>query len=664
MAEYTISATCDLDEGVRMVRLGRLFAQNDKLAHTITTIVKENDAAADLTGLSANCYFIRPDDATVTIPSTISGSSVSVTLPAACYEVPGRFSMIVKVYDSTHAIPIFWGDGTITRAETDSIVDPARVVPDLAALLAQIETIDAAVTAAGVATQAANTAAGKLENMTVAGTSGATPGATVSTVDGHYHIAFVMEKGDKGDTGNTGATGNGISTTEVKYKAGASATAVPSGDDWYDSPSAAGVQKGQFLWTRIVLNYTGTSAVTVYTVSYLGVDGTGTTPFGGATQSTAGTSGWVPAPDAGEQGKFLCGNGDWENVPSYTDATQSTSGLMSATDKTKLDGVDAGANHFILTPATANDLGGIKVGDNLTIDANGKLSAQSAAADLELVWENGDPDLAYTGKKETIDLSGYEGVVIEYRLLNTRAYTARTDVVPIYSGGIMRFNTVLVSQHGGRVFTVLPTGIIFEDAHRGDTAAQNVNAVPVFVFGVKSAPKLIPMTDASNDYVLTRFDPSNGDIHAFTATKDKSGRNANYCGWLYSDIGLGFTLISAAAKDSYITMVSDETIDLTDYDTITMRVAYKGYGSYNYFGLVSHATYQNIDFSASNSESAQSGWFAQKQQITTSANTFAMDEISFDVSGLTGSYHLAAMTAGSGQSNYTGKTCIMEAYAS
>ncbi len=61
----------------------------------------------------------------------------------------------------------------------------------------------------------------------------------------------------------------------------------------------------------------------------------------GATASAAGTHGLVPAPAAGKQSAYLRGDGTW-NVPpntTYTAATTSKDGLMSKTDKAKLDGI-------------------------------------------------------------------------------------------------------------------------------------------------------------------------------------------------------------------------------------------------------------------------------------------------------------------------------------
>ena len=64
-------------------------------------------------------------------------------------------------------------------------------------------------------------------------------------------------------------------------------------------------------------------------------------PFTGATSSAAGEGGLVPAPSSGDTNKFLKSDGTWDIMPA----------------------------------ASANTLGGIKVGNNLSIDNNNVLSA-------------------------------------------------------------------------------------------------------------------------------------------------------------------------------------------------------------------------------------------------------------------------------------------------
>lgn len=57
----------------------------------------------------------------------------------------------------------------------------------------------------------------------------------------------------------------------------------------------------------------------------------------GASQDASGDSGLVPAPSAGDQERFLRGDGTWANIPEYSLATSTENGLMSAPDKAKLD---------------------------------------------------------------------------------------------------------------------------------------------------------------------------------------------------------------------------------------------------------------------------------------------------------------------------------------
>lgn len=61
------------------------------------------------------------------------------------------------------------------------------------------------------------------------------------------------------------------------------------------------------------------------------------------------------------------------NIPIYSNASTSSAGLMSASDKSKLDGIASGANNYSLPTASASTLGGVKVGSGLSI-SNGVLS--------------------------------------------------------------------------------------------------------------------------------------------------------------------------------------------------------------------------------------------------------------------------------------------------
>ena len=66
----------------------------------------------------------------------------------------------------------------------------------------------------------------------------------------------------------------------------------------------------------------------------------------------------------------------------YSAATTSADGLLSASDKSKLDGIASGANKYSLPTASASTLGGIKVGSGLSI-SSGVLSASAASVPLK-----------------------------------------------------------------------------------------------------------------------------------------------------------------------------------------------------------------------------------------------------------------------------------------
>ena len=87
----------------------------------------------------------------------------------------------------------------------------------------------------------------------------------------------------------------------------------------------------------------------------------GDVPVYGLNNGSPHTNGLVPQPaEDVRTGSFLSMDGTWK-IP-YGDATTTTHGLMTAADKVKLNGIEAGANKYVLHVATDNSLGGIKIG--------------------------------------------------------------------------------------------------------------------------------------------------------------------------------------------------------------------------------------------------------------------------------------------------------------
>ena len=159
---------------------------------------------------------------------------------------------------------------------------------------------------------------------------------------------------------------------------------IAEGANKYTHPTYTAQKSGLY---KVTVDATGhvsaATAVAKADITGLGIPAQDTTysNMTAATASAAGKAGLVPAPAAGKQASFLRGDGTWV-VPTnttYADATTSTHGLMSAADKTKLDGVATGAQ--------ANKIESVKVnGTALTIDSskavNVDLTAYAKSADV------------------------------------------------------------------------------------------------------------------------------------------------------------------------------------------------------------------------------------------------------------------------------------------
>lgn len=102
-----------------------------------------------------------------------------------------------------------------------------------------------------------------------------------------------------------------------------------------------------------------TSAGSATTASKLGSESKGS-----ATQPIYLNAG-VPTACTYTLGKSVPSNAVFTDT-TYTVASGSTNGLMSSTDKTKLDGIATGANKYVLPTAGLNALGGVKTTSQVT----------------------------------------------------------------------------------------------------------------------------------------------------------------------------------------------------------------------------------------------------------------------------------------------------------
>lgn len=127
------------------------------------------------------------------------------------------------------------------------------------------------------------------------------------------------------------------------------------------------------------------TAVTKADITDLGIPGQDTNTWvalKGATTSAAGTAGYAPAPAKGAANRYLRSDGTWQVPPNttYSAATQSAPGLMSAADKAKLDGIEAGANDYTHPTYTPRTSGLYKI----TVDSQGHVSSVTAVAKADI----------------------------------------------------------------------------------------------------------------------------------------------------------------------------------------------------------------------------------------------------------------------------------------
>lgn len=174
---------------------------------------------------------------------------------------------------------------------------------------------------------------------------------------------------------NIQINGSTISATDTKYSAG---TGLNLTGTVFSADTTVLATQSDLSGKQDTLTPGSNITITNNTIS---ATDTTYSDFDGADASTAGTAGLVPAPAAGDNTKFLSGDGTWKTVSLYD-----------------------------LPIASANTLGGIKVGSGLSIDSTtGVLSA--TATPITLYNSTGqNTDGAMTQKAVTDALSLVDSV--------------------------------------------------------------------------------------------------------------------------------------------------------------------------------------------------------------------------------------------------------------
>lgn len=121
----------------------------DTNAYTWRVTVTEGGAVKDLTGYTVTLQFLRIADASeIDATGTIAGNVATLTIPQACFAYAGVCGAVMRLVKSSTGenTPVCGLTFAIRDLHSDTVVDPGAVVPDLAALLAQMESIATAET--------------------------------------------------------------------------------------------------------------------------------------------------------------------------------------------------------------------------------------------------------------------------------------------------------------------------------------------------------------------------------------------------------------------------------------------------------------------------------------------------------------------------------------
>ena len=251
MPQILMPYTVHLDHTLRVTPLSTLFAKGDSAAHRFELTILSAGVQEDLTGCKVVCKFYRmAESAVVAVDGTIEDGKAVAVLDSACYDYIGRFALTIAIQKGEDETTVFYGDGYMHGQRADTSISGEYIIYDINTLLEKISEIDAATQAANTATGNANTAtanantatgnanaatenanagannankaAAKINGMTIAASglsAGASPTAELSEIDGHYHIALGLPKGDTGATPQisvqvaTGAAGSEASVS-------------------------------------------------------------------------------------------------------------------------------------------------------------------------------------------------------------------------------------------------------------------------------------------------------------------------------------------------------------------------------------------------------------------------------------------------------------------
>ena len=136
-------------EPVRLDVLRGMMYTEENGAHTFKITGRDSQGASIPLSGTVLCKFTRSDNYTIAVSGATAQGVASVTLARDCYNVPGRFSMVIQLYTGQGEILVIYSAiGDIQRSSSGRELDSGAPVPSLVELEDAYNAVRAATAAA------------------------------------------------------------------------------------------------------------------------------------------------------------------------------------------------------------------------------------------------------------------------------------------------------------------------------------------------------------------------------------------------------------------------------------------------------------------------------------------------------------------------------------
>lgn len=256
----------DLKRPITVQPLRGLLFSADNQGDKVGFEVYEDGTPVTLSGVITG-YIIKNNGETVVVSGSFDGNRAWIICPANAYDAIGPIYIAIKNRASTASTAITTTLGMCTtyveRTATGETVTPTYKIVDAATIANMITQMETATAAANTAAGSANTAATNANEKASLANTAAT---NANTAKDNANAAA--------DAANAAAAAapTRITSQETAYANSTSGTTVPA-DGW--QPSQPTTPQGQYLWIRKTLTWDNGQTTTLYSVSRMGIDGSG-----------------------------------------------------------------------------------------------------------------------------------------------------------------------------------------------------------------------------------------------------------------------------------------------------------------------------------------------------------------------------------------------------